>query len=198
MPIVKEYWEQDPNRNTKNFDRNKHLEITTKAFWNDINDSWKFIINCKEHLEILRECKEFADYKPWITNTVRAKKAKWSRFGKMGFHGRMVAFPNYETFPTFMKWFDQHKDTYGWQNPEIRLLKSGSMIVPHTHDKNTPKYIYNMSINHPEGCRFGVQPNGQVPYTAGDVYRINSWNVHCVWNNSDVDRYHVVLGSQDD
>ena len=59
MPIVKEYWEQDPNRNTKNFDRNKHLEITTKAFWSDIDDCWKRVITAENHEEILNECKRY-------------------------------------------------------------------------------------------------------------------------------------------
>ena len=53
MPKVDRYWELDPNRNTKNFDRKKHLEVTTKAFWSDIDDCWERVVNCDQHLEIL-------------------------------------------------------------------------------------------------------------------------------------------------
>ena len=46
--------------------------------------------------------------------------------------------------------------------------------------------------------RFGVKPKGQIPYHSGDVYRINTYNEHCVFNNSDTDRYHVLLGYEEE
>ena len=165
-----------------------------------MDDCFEFVINCEEHSEILEECIRFDDYKPWITHSSRIDNVVFPRegfkreFAEGGFKGKLVAFPDYDNFPTFMKWFDKHKDTYGWNYPEIRLLKSGYEITPHVHDKKNPKYTYNMSVNHPEGCRFGVKPKGQIPYQPGDVYRINTYNEHCVLNNSDTDRYHVLLG----
>lgn len=193
MPKVDRYWELDPNRNTKNFDRKKHLEVTTKAFWSDIDDCWERVVNCDQHLEILNECERYNAWEVYSMSKVAPKRL--SKFGVKGFPSRWIAFPNENTFPTFMKFFNKHKDEFDWRSPEIRKLDAGGMILPHTHDpiKET-KYLYNMSINHPEGCLFGIKPGGKVPYNAGDVMKINVHNEHCVWNNSNTDRYHAILG----
>ena len=55
----------------------------------------------------------------------------------------------------------------------------------------------NMNTTNQE-LRFGVKPKGQIPYHSGDVYRINTYNEHCVFNNSDTDRYHVLLGYEEE
>ena len=104
MPIVKEYWEQDPNRNTKNFNRNKHLEITTKAFWSDIDDCWKRVITAENHEEILNECKRYNAWEVYSVPKVAPKRL--AKLGTKAFPSRWVAFPNENTFPTFMKFYN--------------------------------------------------------------------------------------------
>jgi len=164
----------------------------TEQFWDEIENAWTLIINCEVHSEILEECKRFTEWQNFYA--ARKKPLQFSRYGKKGFPDRTMTFPTNDTFPVFMKWFRTHKDKFGWKAPEIRKLGAGAVIFPHNHNKDTPQYIYNMSINHPEGCRFGVHPVGQIPYKAGDVMYFNSWNPHCVWNNSDEVRYHALLG----
>ena len=60
MAKVDKYWKLDPNRyDMGKFDRQKHFEITTKAYWNDIDDCWERIITAENHEEILNECKRY-------------------------------------------------------------------------------------------------------------------------------------------
>ena len=191
MPKINEYYVEDKFRNTSLFDRKKHFQLTAEKYWHDINDCWELIENCEEHLEILEECRRFTDWKIYSLSEVAPKRL--AKFGDKGFPGRWIAFPTHETFPTFMNWYERKKNRY--HDPEIRKLDAGAIILPHTHDREIEsKYLYNMSIKHPEGCLFGIKPGGRVPYKAGDVMKINVWNEHCVWNNSKEDRYHAILG----
>lgn len=194
MAKVDKYWELDPNRNNMGkFDRQKHFEIATKAYWEDIDDCWERVITAEEHLEILQECKRYNAWEVYSVSKVAPKRL--AKFGKKAFPNRWVAFPNEKTFPVFMNFYNKHKEEFDWHEPEIRKLDAGGMILPHTHDsEKETKYLYNMSINHPEGCLFGIKPYGKVPYNAGDVMKINVHNEHCVWNNTNTDRYHAILG----
>lgn len=197
MPKIEEYYEGDKLRNTSLFNRKKHFQLTAEKFQKDITECWEFIENCEEHLEILEECKRYKDWEIYSLSEVAPKRL--AKFGKKGFPGRLVCFPTYETFPTFMSWWEKRKDRYHYNPPEIRKLDAGAVILPHTHDiKLENEFLYNMSINHPEGCFFGIKPGGKVPYKAGDVYKIKVHNEHCVWNNSTEDRYHAILGVIDD
>lgn len=180
--------------NIVDYDRSKHFMNTTVSYWEDIDDCWTHVINCEQHLDILKECEVYKNweqlYRPKLEQTTRVA---WK--DNTSYSGKWVAFPDYDSFPIFMEWFDKHKEVHGWFKPEIRKLDAGKMIQPHSHDNTKEhKYLYNMSINHPEGCMFGIKPAGQVPYKDGDVYKIKVHNEHCVWNKSNSDRYHAILG----
>jgi len=181
------------------------IDKITEDYWHDINDCWKLVLNCEQHLEILDECKR---YNAWDQYSIRGVSSyinydthllfrPENSLGTARTKTKSIAFPTHKTFPTFMEFFDTHKDKYGWDKPEIRKLDAGGMISPHIHKwwPGVPSpYLYNMSINHPEGCLFGIKPGGKVPYNSGDVMKIRVWNEHCVWNNSKEDRYHAILG----
>ena len=160
---------------------------------------WEFIENCPTHLKILEECKIFKNWKEYNSNSTLESghphlSEKLKKL-KAGVTGRWFTKPTEEHFPTFMEWYDKR---FGDYEPEIRKLDAGSVILPHLHNhEKEKKYLYNMSINHPEGCKFGIKGGGIVPYHAGDVLKINVHNEHCVWNNSHEDRYHVILGVLD-
>ena len=171
---------------------------STEVFWHDINDCWKLVLNCEQHLEILDECKRYNEWDDLYQNP-RSSYIAPDMLKKVGSYtkSRSIAFPTHKTFPTLMKFFDTHKDKYGWDKPEIRKPDAGGKLIPHMHMwwPGCPSpYLYNMSINHPEGCLFGIKPGGRVPYNAGDVMKIRVWNEHCVWNNSKEVRYHAILG----
>ena len=110
MPKVNSYFSEDATRGTSLFNRKKHFQLTAERFWDDINNCYEFIENCEEHLEILEECKRYKDWEIYSLSEVAPKRL--AKFGKKGFPGRMIAFPTYETFPTFMNWWEKRKDRY--------------------------------------------------------------------------------------
>ena len=161
---------------------------------------WELIENCSVWNDILEECKRFDKWKPHNPLTIEEEghpnlSIKLQKFAKDGFNGRWLTKPTKEDFPTFFNWYDKR---FGDYEPEIRRLDAGAVILPHLHNHvKEKKYLYNMSINHPKGCKFGIKGGGIIPYKNGDVMKINVHKEHCVWNNSSENRYHVILGVLD-
>ena len=80
------------------------------------------------------------------------------------------------------------------------LLKPGGYVQPHSDSLTTnPSYAINISLNNPNGC-FLVTEKGTVPFDdKGSVFLFNNYYKHSVINESEEDRYHIILhGRWDD
>ena len=155
-----------------------------ESFWDECvlvggtkTAQWEFVSKCKVNDKIYKEC---VDFDAWSLYT----------WGKQKFPGRYSHMPTKETFPVTTKWIEDN----GYRYPELMKLDPGVHITPHIHDvKEHIPYMYNMCINHPKGCKFGILPSGIIPYTAGDIYKIDVYADHSVKNESDEARYHLVF-----
>ena len=125
------------------------------------------------HVERLHELNHIRDNSP---------DKPWDRF---------FALPTKDNFPTIYEFLEQNKNMY--KDGMICKFGPGCKLKPHIHGKYAPLYIYNMSINFPKGCKFTVLPDGNIPYKSGDIYKLYVNNMHSVENNSDENRYHIVL-----
>lgn len=78
----------------------------------------------------------------------------------------------------------------------IMKLSAGGYIIPHkdslTQEENRIGPI-NIALNNPKGCYFYMDDMGYLPFDQGSVISLNLYNVHCVVNNSDEDRYHLIV-----
>ena len=159
-------------------------KYTLESFWNECQevgaahtDCWEHVGACNVVDEIYKECGDFDD---------------WAVYNWAGvdFPGRYSYEPTVEHFPITTKWIEDR----GYKHPELMLLEPGYHIDPHIHEfKERIPYMYNMSINHPTGCKFGILPAGIIPYTPGDIYKIDVYCDHSVKNNSGEKRYHLVF-----
>ena len=80
------------------------------------------------------------------------------------------------------------------------LLKPGGYVEPHSDSLTTnPSWQYNISLNNPNEC-FLVTEKGTVPFDdKGSVFLFNNYYKHSVINESEEDRYHIILhGRWDD
>lgn len=50
----------------------------------------------------------------------------------------------------------------------------------------------NIAVNHPKECKFVVKDCGTVPWSEGSIFMINNTKDHCVVNNSDESRIHII------
>lgn len=156
---------------------------TTESFWSSMSDD---------------PCRfEFIETMPWADHWYEECKAfdGWTPFQGYSavFPGRFSHFPTKEDFPSITAYF-QGKPNY--IQPELMKLEPGAIIPPHAHIKTShyhaDEYLYNMAINYPEGCKFGFIEGGMIPYKQGDVYKLYINYDHCVVNDSNEDRYHLV------
>jgi hypothetical protein len=96
--------------------------------------------------------------------------------------------PKKEDFPTiheFLSLYPQYK------NPVVAKLGPSEIILVHDHGP-APQFLYNMSINEPEGSKSAIYPTGIIPYKPGDIYKLYVHNKHAVINGNE-DRYHLMF-----
>lgn len=149
---------------------------TIERFWASMTSddpAFEFVENMPWASHWHEECKKHDGWEPYVGQHLKHP-------------GRFTATPTRKTFPSISAYFEGKPN---YLNPEIMKLEPGAVIPPHLHDED---YLYNMAINHPEGCKFGFIRGGLVPYKAGDVYKLNVKADHCVFNDSTEDRYHLV------
>lgn len=167
------------------------------------------------HEEMHEEC---IRYKDWIhaktdpktiskeiinilrVNFENAPSVKWNgvKFVPDTIWKRWFAVPNAEDFPSIYKFIEDNKHQY--HLPVISKLGPGGVIIPHTHrlidkgDRVVGHTVFNMCINFPMGCKFAMYPTGLIPYRPGDIYKLHvHTGQHSVINNTNQDRYHLML-----
>jgi hypothetical protein len=155
------------------------------------------------HLQMLEECRNFSGWvrmdgqEETTDDLIREHRDRMVRIDNTRYNSpdkpwdRWLAIPTQEHFPTLYDFLQ--KNTHQYKNCSVSRLGPGAKINPHIHHVLKPKYLYNLCINFPEGCKFEVHPNGEIPYRPGDIYRLQTRHLHSVTNDSNVDRYHVVM-----
>lgn len=80
----------------------------------------------------------------------------------------------------------------------IRIMKlaPGGYVIPHKDSLTLDeKHIgpINIALNNPEGCKFYMDDIGYLPWQQGRAIKLNLYNVHAVYNDSNEDRYHLIV-----
>jgi hypothetical protein len=96
--------------------------------------------------------------------------------------------------PTTVRYF---KDTWpgnSYDRLRVMLLRPGGIITLHS-DGPGPGELnpINIALNQPANCNFYMKSFGIVPFNAGDAWMLNVANHHTVINNSDENRYHIIV-----
>ena len=74
------------------------------------------------------------------------------------------------------------------------LLEPGGFITPHVDTFDSKLSPINMALNHPKGCLMKMSGHkGYVPFKPGFAMLLNVGNEHAYINNSDEDRYHIIV-----
>lgn len=81
----------------------------------------------------------------------------------------------------------------------MALLPGGWLGAHRDRERITGVGATNVAINNPEGCKLVMGGWGEMPYTPGSVFKINTGYEHAVWNRSDEPRIHMIFdGSPSD
>jgi hypothetical protein len=73
------------------------------------------------------------------------------------------------------------------------LLEAGGFIAEHTDTDQSRLFAYNVALNQPEECVFTMTEHGPIPFNKGDTFLLDVSNSHHVYNNSNEDRYHIII-----
>ena len=74
------------------------------------------------------------------------------------------------------------------------LLEPGGYITPHNDADHHSLSPVNMALNNPKGCKMKMkQHKGFVPFEPGTAFLLDVGNTHAVFNDSDEDRYHIIV-----
>ena len=74
------------------------------------------------------------------------------------------------------------------------LLDPQGYITPHRDSDEHKLSPINIALNNPIGCNFKMQGHeGYVPFVPGSAFLLDVGNTHAVFNNSNEDRYHMIV-----
>lgn len=97
--------------------------------------------------------------------------------------------------PTITNFFKNDFDYTKYFRIRIMKLAPGGWVIPHkdslTQDQNHIGPV-NVALNNPDNCNFYMDNIGILPWVQGRAIKLNLYNVHCVYNHSKEDRYHII------
>lgn len=80
-----------------------------------------------------------------------------------------------------------------YKRVRIMKLAPGGYIMPHTDGQGRTFGPFNFALTQPESCEFIFEGKGVVPFKQGRGFMLDLGVRHCVYNNSDSSRYHVII-----
>jgi len=91
-------------------------------------------------------------------------------------------------------WLQMHFPYDVYHRVRFMKVKPGGYILPHTDGSEYRLNAINVGIYNPKDCRLVVKGQGAVPFNnMGSVFLFANNFEHAVFNNSDHDRYHMII-----
>lgn len=98
--------------------------------------------------------------------------------------------------PKITQFFQNKFDYVMYDRIRIMKLCAGGYIAPHRDVENYEESRIgpiNIALNNPAGCKFYVDGIGYLPFKSGAVIKLNLFYKHAVYNDSNEDRYHLIV-----
>lgn len=102
-----------------------------------------------------------------------------------------------ELMPVTVNYFKNVWPCTAYDRLRIMKLKPGAIIEVH-QDYQGPLRMgpVNIAITQPAECKFYIEGQGVVPFTPGSAFWLDIGRRHCVINDSNEDRYHIIVHQQ--
>jgi hypothetical protein len=99
-----------------------------------------------------------------------------------------------EFLPQTVEYFKNVWPCDSYSRLRIMKLAPGAVIEVHQDHIGSPRMgPINIAITQPNNCNFYVEGNGIIPFVPGSAVWLDVGNRHCVINDSDEDRYHIIV-----
>lgn len=98
-----------------------------------------------------------------------------------------------ELMPQTVNFFRSTWPSDDYLRLRVMKLSAGASIEVHRDEKPGRMYPVNIAITQPENCNFYIENFGVVPFAPGKAFWLDIGHRHCVINDSDKDRYHIIV-----
>ena len=96
--------------------------------------------------------------------------------------------------PNTVSFFKQKFPFSAYYRVRFMLLEPGGYITPHTDTAINKLSPVNIALNHPKGCKMKMKGHeGVVPFKPGTAMMLDVGNEHAYINDSNEDRYHIIV-----
>ena len=162
-----------------------NVSIPTNEILNEINNINHLFV---EHRE------QYGEHLGWESFCIHGKSFDSTREDSFYNDNRPYVWTDEanELMPATVNFFKNN--WFGNQFRRLRVMKlnPGGYIFMHSDGKPDQLSPVNIAITQPDGCEFVFENYGTVPFRPGSAFALNIFNNHCVFNNSDQVRYHII------
>jgi hypothetical protein len=108
-----------------------------------------------------------------------------------------------EKCPISTKFFKENFNYKRYNRIRFMKVEPGGFIrwhndIPEGEDPMYPLAVHNMALNNPDNCFFWMGMWGIMPVKAGSIWNFANEHYHCVVNDSDEVRYHMIVSGTPD
>lgn len=95
--------------------------------------------------------------------------------------------------PTIMEFIKTQFPSHKYARVRLMLLEAGGYIAEHTDSKTPLLENINIALYNPEGCIWRWGDGEELIMESGSAYAMNIHYPHTIINNSNEDRYHLIV-----
>jgi len=102
-----------------------------------------------------------------------------------------------EQCPVTVNWLNNVYPSNSYGRVRFMLLEAGGYIEPHKDTEHSILGAVNVALTHPSDCVWHWSDGSTMQFKPGDAYAMNISYEHSVKNNSNEDRYHLIVHHYD-
>ena len=95
--------------------------------------------------------------------------------------------------PATVEYFKTQWPGSHYRRIRVMLLEPGGYITIHRDSDCPGLTAINIALTQPIGCDFVMEKRGTVPFSPGKALWLDISNNHTVFNNSDQERWHIIV-----
>lgn len=99
--------------------------------------------------------------------------------------------------PVTVNWLKNVFPSNAFGRVRFMLLEAGGYISPHTDTKISVPEPINIALTNPRQCEWRWGDGSTLDFPPGSAYAMNISYEHSVYNNSNEDRYHLIVHHHD-
>jgi hypothetical protein len=99
--------------------------------------------------------------------------------------------------PVTVNWLEKTYPSNSFGRVRFMLLEAGGVIDFHKDTDHSVLGAINIALNNPEGCKWHWRDGTSFQFEPGGAYAMNISYEHSIRNDSDQDRYHMIVHHYD-